>query len=119
MTPTARRIPLSLTLSAWAAPVLVLVQFSLVAAVPVAIALVTGLGRARDRAVRLAAGLLAVTFAAPLTIWLVRPDGAPSLSKDMHPAFLALFVAASAVLLTTLHGARRPRLRGRRRLRLR
>ncbi|MFF2846642.1 hypothetical protein ACFVT5_09940 [Streptomyces sp. NPDC058001] len=102
-----RRIPLPLTISAWAVPIMVLAQFALVAIVPVVIALVTGLGRVRDRAVRLAASLLAVAFAIPLTVWLVRPDGAPSLSKDIHPAFVALIVAASAALLLTLRRARR------------
>ncbi|MEU2824390.1 hypothetical protein ABZ763_19430 [Streptomyces bacillaris] len=40
-------------------------------------------------------------------MWLTRDDAAPSLSKDMHPGFLALIVAASAVFLVTLHRARR------------
>ncbi|MEV4880134.1 hypothetical protein [Streptomyces cyaneofuscatus] len=88
-------------------PVLVIGQFALVAGVPVLIALVGALRRVPDRAVRRAAALSAVTFAVPLTVWLVRPDGAPSLSKDMHPGFLALIVAASAVLLVALHRARR------------
>lgn len=103
---TGRRIPLPVTVSAWAVPVMVLGQFALVSIVPVAIALVGALRGVRDRTVRAAAALVAVTFAIPLVVWLIRPDGAQSLSKDMHPAFLALIVAASAVLLLTIH---RPR----------
>lgn len=96
-----------MTVSAWAVPVMVVGQFALVAGVPVLIALVGALRRVPDRAVRRAATLVAVAFAVPLTVWLARPDGAPSLSKDMRPGFLALIVAASAVLLVTLHRARR------------
>ncbi|MET7581066.1 hypothetical protein [Streptomyces microflavus] len=107
MTRTPRRVPLSVTASAWAVPVMVVGQFALVAGVPVLIALVGTLRRVPDPAVRRAATLVAVTFAVPLTVWPARPDGAPSLSKDMHPGFLALIVAASAVLLMTLHRARR------------
>lgn len=101
------RTPLSVTLSSWAVPVLVVGQFALVASVPVAIALAGGLRRSGDRAVRRAAVLLAVAYAIPLAVWLARPDGAPSLSKDMHPAFVGLIVAASAALVLTLHRARR------------
>ncbi|MFE2112211.1 hypothetical protein ACFXAY_02285 [Streptomyces microflavus] len=107
MTRTPRRVPPSVTASAWAVPVMVVGQFALVAGAPVLIALVGTLRRVPDPAVRRAATLVAVTFAVPLTVWLARPDGAPSLSKDMHPGFLALIVAASAVLLMTLHRARR------------
>ncbi|MFI2209753.1 hypothetical protein [Streptomyces sp. NPDC020141] len=71
---------------------------------PVVIALVTALTRVRDRAVRGAALFLALSFAAPLLVWLTRPDGAPSLSQDIHPAFVGLILAASAALV--LAGAR-------------
>jgi hypothetical protein len=112
-TPPARtggRTPPAVAVSSWAVPVMVLGQFSLVAGVPVAIALVGALRHAGDRTVRWAAALLAVTYAIPLVIWLARPDGAPSLSRDMHPAFVGLIVAASAVLIVSIHRARRRRL---------
>lgn len=86
---------------------MVIGQFALVSIVPVAIALVSALRHVHDRAVRWAATALAVTFATPLASWLMRPDGAPSMSKDMHPVFLVLIVAASATLLVTLRRARR------------
>ncbi|MFI6316496.1 hypothetical protein ACIBG8_03205 [Nonomuraea sp. NPDC050556] len=95
----------SVIVSAWAVPVMVLGQFALLAVVPVVIAVV----RARDRAVRVAAALLAVVYAIPLAVWLIRPDGAPSLSKDIHPAFVALVVAASATLIATTLRARKQR----------
>ncbi|MGP4052458.1 hypothetical protein [Streptomyces sp. 2A115] len=103
----SRRTPLSVTVSAWAVPIMVLGQFALLAIVPVAIALAGGLVRAGDRAVRRAVTLLAVTFAIPLVVWLVRPDGAQSLSKDIHPVFVGLIVAASAALILTIRRARR------------
>ncbi|MFE7114684.1 hypothetical protein ACFU99_04590 [Streptomyces sp. NPDC057654] len=103
--PRAPRVPRALTVSAWAVPVMVLGQFALLAAVPVAIALVTALARVRDRAVRGAAALVAAAFAIPLVVWLVRPDGAQSLSKDIHPGFVALLVGASSALIFTVHRA--------------
>ncbi|MFB6977216.1 hypothetical protein [Streptomyces scopuliridis] len=106
-TRTGRRVPLSVTVSAWAVPVMVVGQFALISGVPVVIALVGALRRVPDQAVRRAAALVAVTYAIPLVIWLTRPDGAPSLSKDMHPGFAGLIVAASAALIVTLHRARR------------
>ncbi|MEU7225689.1 hypothetical protein [Streptomyces chrestomyceticus] len=105
-TRAGRRVPLSLSVSAWAVPVMVVGQFALLSGIPVAIALAGVLRRVRDRAVRWAAALLAVTYAVPLTVWLARADPAQSLSKDMHPAFAVLTVVASAALVVTLHRAR-------------
>lgn len=103
---SARRVPLSSTLSSWAVPVMVVGQFALLSGIPVAIALAGALRQVRDRAVRWTAALLAVTYALPLTVWLTRAAPAQSLSKDMHPAFAALMVVASATLIVTLHRAR-------------
>ncbi|MGV9451564.1 hypothetical protein [Streptomyces sp. NPDC003635] len=109
MSPTRppRRIPVAVSVSAWAVPVMVVGQFALIAVVPVVSALVGALLRVPDRAVRLAAALVATAYAIPLVIWLTRPDGAPSLSKDMHPGFVGLIAAASAVLVVTIHRAGR------------
>ncbi|MFD9882788.1 hypothetical protein ACFWZT_15200 [Streptomyces alboflavus] len=103
---TGHRIPRAVTISAWAVPIMVLGQFALISGVPVVIALVGAFTRVRDRAVRAAAALLALSFAIPLTIWLVRPDGAQSLSKDIHPGFVGLIVMAGAALLLALRRAR-------------
>ncbi|MEV4165319.1 hypothetical protein [Nonomuraea dietziae] len=107
LAPIGRPTPLAVTVSSWAVPVMVLGQFAMLAIVPVAIAMVGALRHGHDRAVRWAAALLTVSYAVPLVIWLTRPDGAPSLSKDMHPGFVAVIVAASAVLIGFILRARR------------
>ena len=96
------RLPRSVLVSAWAVPVLVLGQFSMLALVPVALVLVGTLRHPALRPVRPYSAARAASYATPLAIWIVRPDGAQSLSKDMHPAFLALIVAAAAALLVAL-----------------
>ncbi|MFC6883550.1 MULTISPECIES: hypothetical protein [Actinomadura] len=105
-----RRVPRTVTVSAWAVPVMVVGQFALLAVVPVVIALVGALRGARDRTVRWTAVLAAAAYAVPLVIWRVRPDGAESLSKDIHPAFVGLIVAASAAFVFAIHRAGRRRL---------
>ncbi|MFF8913281.1 hypothetical protein ACF08M_08120 [Streptomyces sp. NPDC015032] len=106
-TRTDRRVPRSVTAASWAVTVMVVGQFALIAVVPVVIALVGALRQVSDRAVRGAATLLAVTYAIPLAICATRPDGAQSLSKDMHPAFTGLITAASVALVVATHRARR------------
>ncbi|MFI8436016.1 hypothetical protein ACIGJO_20135 [Streptomyces sp. NPDC079020] len=106
LTEAGRRIPLPVTVSAWAVPVMIAGQFALIAGIPVVIALIGALRSVPDRAVRGAAAVVAATFATPLLVWLTRPDGAQSLSKDMHPVFAGLMIAASAGLIVTLRGAR-------------
>ena len=98
-TPAKRRTPLFISISAWAVPILVITQFSMVAIVPVLTVLLGTLLNARARALRWWAILLAAVYATPLAIWILRPDGAQSLSKDMHPVFVVLIVAVSAVLI--------------------
>lgn len=100
---TGRRTPRSVLISAWAVPVLVLGQFSMLAIVPVALVLVGTLRHPDLRSLRPYSAALAAIYATPLAIWILRPDGAPSLSKDMHPVFLVLIVAAAAALLVKLH----------------
>ncbi|GEL99278.1 hypothetical protein [Cellulomonas terrae] len=100
---TTRRTPRSVLVSAWAVPVLVLGQFSMLAIVPVALVLVGTWRRPALRSLRPYSAALAVIYATPLAIWILRPDGAPSLSKDMHPVFLVLIVAAAVALLVKLH----------------
>lgn len=107
---TGRRAPLPVTVASWAVPVMVVGQFALIAGLPVMIVLVGAHRSVRDRAVRWATTLLAVAYAVPLVVWLARPDGAQSLSKDMHPVFAALIVATSAAVIATLHRSRTRRL---------
>ncbi|GHB48014.1 hypothetical protein GCM10010377_43570 [Streptomyces viridiviolaceus] len=105
-TRTGRPVPRSVTVASWTVPVMVVGQFALVAALPVGIAPAGALRHVHDRAVRGAATLLAVSYAVPLVVWVTRPDGAQSLSKDMHPALAGLIVAASAALVVTIHRTR-------------
>lgn len=94
-----RRTPLYIHIAAWAVPVMILGQFALFAALPVMVLMIGTLADARIRALRWWAGLVTALYAVPLAIWLLRSDGAQSLSKDMHPVFVVLIIVASAVLL--------------------
>ncbi|RII20956.1 hypothetical protein DSC45_02405 [Streptomyces sp. YIM 130001] len=102
-----RRTPLAVSVSAWLAPLLVLTGFAFVAFAPVLVALVGALVRGRDAVVKAAAAVLAVGYAIPFAIWQLRPDGAQSLTKDIHPGFVVLIVAASAALLIAVRRAHR------------
>jgi len=104
---TARRTPLFIHIAAWSVPVLVLGQFAMLAIVPVAMIAIGTAVNARARALRWWGWLLAAVYATPLAIWLLRGDGAQSLSKDIHPAFVALIVAVSVVFLLKIYTRRR------------
>lgn len=104
---TSRRTPRSVAISAWAAPLLVVGDFALLAVVPVALVLVGALRDRRVRALRWPAALLAAVYATPLAIWLLNPDRPESLSKDIDPTFVVLIVAASAAVLGTIYLRRR------------
>ena len=104
---SARRTPIYVHIAAWAVPVMVLGQFAMLAIVPVLIVLIASIADARVRALRWYTGLLAALYATPLIIWIVRPDGAQSLSKDIHPVFVGLIVVASALLLVKIYTRRR------------
>ena len=109
-TPTrgqSRRAPASVTISAWAAPLLVVGDFALLAVVPVVLVLVGALRDPRVRSLRWPAGLLTAVYATPLAIWLLNPNRPESLSKDIDPVFVVLIVAASAVVLLTLYTRKR------------
>lgn len=101
-----RRTPLPLHIAVWSVPVLVLTQFSMLAILPVALILIGTFVSRRAPALRWWAGALAVAYATPLTIWILREDGAQSLSKDMHPALGALIVAVSVALLVKIYTRR-------------
>jgi len=103
LAPATRHTPRSVLLSAWAVPFLVLGQFSMLAIVPVVLSLVGTLRHPSLRPLRPYSAALAAIYATPLVIWILRPDGAKSLSKDMHPVFMALIVAAAAALLVKIH----------------
>jgi drug/metabolite transporter (DMT)-like permease len=100
---TTRRVPLSIVVSAWSVPVLIVGQFAMLAVVPVAVVLVGALRDRRLRALRWWAAALAGAYATPLILWAVGPDRAPSLSKDMEPGLAALVVAAAAAVIVAVH----------------
>ena len=102
----AKRTPLFFHIAAWTVPVLVIAQFAMLAVVPIAVLVIGSLVSARARALRWWTGLLALLYAIPLVIWVLRPDGAPSLSKDMHPAFLVLITLAAIALLAKIYTRR-------------
>jgi hypothetical protein len=84
----------SVHVAAWAVPVMVVGQFAMLAIAPLVYVLVRTFRDARLGALRWWAAGLGVAYATPLALWAIRPDRAPSLSKDMHPALAAVVVAA-------------------------
>lgn len=103
----SKRAPAYVTVSAWAVPILMVGQFALVAALPIAL-IAYGAFRDRNiRALRWWAAALAGLYAMPLIFWLVRDDGAQSLSKDIHPAFVGLVTATALVILVKLYRSHR------------
>lgn len=105
----ARRtgVPVALHISAWLVPIMVLGQFAMLAIVPLAVLVIGAFVSARARILRWWTVALAAIYATPLVIWIVRPDGAQSLSKDMHPVFYVLIAVASAAVLARLYIRRR------------
>ena len=81
----SRRTPLSVTTSAWAAPVLVVGDFALLAVVPVVLVLIGTLRDSRVRSLRRPAGLLAAVYATPLALWLFSLAGTLALPTAMDP----------------------------------
>lgn len=102
-------LPLALHISAWLVPIMVLGQFAMLAIVPLGVLVVGSFVSARARMLRWWTVALAATYATPLIIWIARPDGAQSLSKDMHPTFYVLIAAASAAVLGRIYVGRRRR----------
>lgn len=89
---TAHAVSLPVRISSWAVPVLIIGQFAMVAIVPVVITLIGTWRDTRLAALRWWSAALASAYAAPLALWAIGPERAPSLSKDMHPVFLVLIV---------------------------
>ena len=104
---SSRRTPLFIHIAAWSVPVLMLGQFALLAVVPVAAIVIGTLVNARARALRWWAGLLGIVYAVPLGLWILRPDAAQSLSKDIHPALLTTVVVISAAFLIKVYTRRK------------
>ena len=105
--PVSKKAPAYVTYSAWAVPVLVIGQFALLAAVPVGLIVFGAFKDSRVRALRWWAAALGILYASPLVFWLSRDDGAESLSKDIHPLFVALIAAASLVVAVKIYRSHR------------
>jgi len=99
-------IPVYLQVAAWAVPLLVFVQFALVAVLPLAVLIIGVLADSRARHLRVRTAPLTVAFLTPLLIWMLRTESAPSLSKDMHPVFVVLIVVAGLALLVRIYWRR-------------
>ncbi|WP_205780007.1 hypothetical protein [Micromonospora ureilytica] len=108
-----RRADRTTIISIWSVPVLVIGQFAMLAIVPVTLALIVSLRHAHLRGLRRWTVALAAAYATPLILWAIGPERAPSLSKDMHPAFAALIVVAALAAAAAFHlGRRRPSTTG-------
>ncbi|GAA3573255.1 hypothetical protein GCM10022222_66950 [Amycolatopsis ultiminotia] len=102
-----RRASWGVLVAVWAFPVLVLGQFAFVAGIPVVLVVV---GTLRDRRLRAAGwwtGVLAAAYLVPLSLWLLGPSDAPSLSKFLSPVGTAIVVAAGVAGAVGHHVARR------------
>ena len=101
-----RRTPGYVVYSALAVPILIIGQFALLAILPIALLMFGTWRDLRGRALRWWAGLTALLYAAALTIWQLNPNGAESLSKDIHPLLAGLIVAAAIILLAKIYRRR-------------
>ena len=98
-----QRFPKYFQICAWAIPVMVIGQFSMIALAPVLVVLVAALADKRIRPLRPWTLGLAIAYFIPLAIMKLRTDPAQSLSKDMHPALLVLIAVAAAALLVRMY----------------
>lgn len=105
-----RRAPLSVLVSAWAVPIMIVGQFAMLAIVPVALVLISTLRDTRLKALRWGAIALTAAYATPLALWAIGPERAQSLSKDMHPVFAAIIVTVGLALAVAYPVLRRKAL---------
>ncbi|MDJ0337304.1 hypothetical protein [Cryobacterium sp. PH31-O1] len=109
-TPTtvkARRASKLVLISLWAVPVLVVGSFAMLAVVPVILVLIGAFREKTTRALRWWAIALTAVYATPLAIWILRADGAQSLSKDISPIFATLIVLVSVAFLVRIYTRKR------------
>ena len=100
---TVRGLLLYLVISAWAIPAFMLGQFAMLAIVPVSLVVFGTIRSPHRKELRWYTAAVAASYATPLIIWILRPDRAQSLSKDIHPSLVALIIAASLVLLARVY----------------
>lgn len=97
------RLPRYFPICAWAVPIMVVGQFSMIALAPLLVLVIASVADRRTRSLRPWTLALGIAYAVPLTVKLVREDPAPSLSKDMHPVLFAAIVVAGAALLIRMY----------------
>jgi uncharacterized membrane protein len=102
-TDAAGNLPGSVICAACTVPVLVLSGFALMAVIPVTVIAAHMVRNSRSHTLRWPAAGLVAAYALPLIYWLARPDGAASLTKDLHPASLSLIVAMSLLFLSRIY----------------
>ncbi len=100
--PRVRRAHPAIVISAWSIPILILGQFALLAAVPVVVAVVAVMRDTRSRALRWWVMAVAISYVAALVLWILRPERAQSLGKDMNPALASIIVAAAVALIARM-----------------
>lgn len=93
--------------SAYAATIFVAGQFAKVAIIPVVLVLVATVFGPYVRRLGWAAGALVGAYAIPFALYLLNPDRAQSLSKDMHPGWVVVIVAVGLVYIVAYHAIRR------------
>ena len=104
---TPHRAPRSVIISAWAVPLMVVGQFAFLAVIPAAIMVGQTFRDPRRRSLRGWVSALGVVYAVSFLLWVFNPQRAESLSKDIHPVFVAVIVAVSAVVLLRIHTQRK------------
>lgn len=106
VTGSAPRYPRRFVVSLWSIPVLVIGQFAMLAIIPVILVLIAAMRDTRLRAVRSWSIALSAAYATPLIIWIIRPDGAKSLSRDINPLFVVLITVVTAVVLLRMRATK-------------
>lgn len=92
---TATVLPWTVFVAVALVPLMIVGGFAMLAVLPVAVVVLRTVRDRPLRPLRPWAGLLAVSYAVPLALWAALPERAPSLTKDMHPAFAVGIVVAA------------------------
>lgn len=83
----SKLVPRIAVISACVGSVLVVTGFGKIAIVPIALTLIATIATPGIRRIWWAAAAFAVVYSVPFIQYAVDPNRAPSLSKDMHPAW--------------------------------
>lgn len=95
----SRPVPKTPAIAALVSVVMVAGGFAMIAVVPVFLTLISTLWSARSRPLRWWAAALTALYTSGLLIHLLRPDPAPSLTKDLHPVHAVVIVVAALAVV--------------------